>query len=272
MRSLRDIALIEEQRQAAGLAAVAPESRALAGGTVARGAPGTWYNSAVGLGLGARVSDAEIDELIAFHESHGVEPRIEVCPFADETLARGLASRGFVVRQFEMCFFRELDPASPARPLVETPAGLEIRAVDVRRDDEVRAHTMVAVSGFMPPGQPIAEEFLESCARALRHERTIGVGAWLDGRLVGAGAMEATPPSAGLFGLSVLAEYRRRGIQQALLAWRLNEAARRGCLIACIGSLPGAGTERNVRRMGFQLAYTKVALVRPGEGLTPVAG
>ena len=69
------------------------------------------------------------------------------------------------------------------------------------------------------------------------------------------------------FGLRVLPEFRRRGIQQALIAARLNYAAARGARLATIGSRPGAGTERNVRRMGFATAYTKPVMVRPGPGL-----
>jgi GNAT superfamily N-acetyltransferase len=84
--------------------------------------------------------------------------------------------------------------------------------------------------------------------------------------------MDVSPPAARFFGLSVLAHARRQGVQQAMLAWRISEAARRECVVACIGSLPGAGTERNVRRMGFAPAYTKVTLVRLGAGLAPVAG
>ena len=75
-----------------------------------------------------------------------------------------------------------------------------------------------------------------------------------------------------LFGLAVVPEYRRRGVQQALIAERLRLARDAGARVATIGSRPGHSTERNVRRMGFQTAYTKVSLVRPGAGLRPVIG
>ena len=39
---------------------------------------------------------------------------------------------------------------------------------------------------------------------------------------------------------------------------------------ATIGSLPGSPTERNVRRMGFHVAYVKPHLIRPGPGLKPI--
>jgi GNAT superfamily N-acetyltransferase len=90
--------------------------------------------------------------------------------------------------------------------------------------------------------------------------------------MVGAGSVEFAGELCALFGLSVLPEFRRRGIQQALIAARLNEARRRGAHLATISGRPGAATERNVMRMGFALAYTKVILVKPGPGLTPMVG
>lgn len=105
--------------------------------------------------------------------------------------------------------------------------------------------------------------------RAARHPRSVGVMAMLDGRCVGAGGMGLHDHVAALFGLSGIPEFRRRGIQQALIAQRLNIAAQMGRRLATIGSRPGASTERNVRRMGFQTAYVKPMVVRPGPGLAP---
>ncbi len=75
------------------------------------------------------------------------------------------------------------------------------------------------------------------------------------------------PKAAALFALAVLPAYRRRGVQQALIAARLRAAAEAGATVVTISALPGVATERNARRMGFQVAYTKVVLVRPGAGL-----
>ncbi len=272
MLDLREIARMEEARQARGLADVADESLAIAGGTIARGTPGTWFNSGVGMGLHGPVTPGDLDEMYEYHASRGIEPRLEVCPYAHATLLEGLGARGYIVRNFETVFWRALDPGEDVRTPVEPPPGLVVGAVDPGDEALTRAYARVAVSGFLPEGHAMASEFMASALRCLRHPRTIGVGAWLDGELVGAGAMDVSPPAAGFFGLSVLAHARRKGVQQAMLAWRIREAARRGSVVACIGSLPGAGTERNVRRMGFAPAYTKVTLVRPGAGLAPVAG
>lgn len=263
---------MEECRQAEGIAEVAAESRRIAGGTMARDVPGTWFNYAVGLGLHGPVSDAEVGQLIEFYSERGIEPRVELCPFADDSLIGHLAAAGFVTRLFEMTFYRELDRTVVVTPGYSPPTGLSIRAVDKANDAEVLDFVTVTTSGFMPDVSPIPQEFLDPGIKSVKHPKSVAAAAWFDGRMIGGGAIFRSTEVAHLAGLSVLPEYRRRGIQQALIAWRLNEAARLGCRIATVGSRPDHGTERNVRRMGFSLAYTKVHMVKPGEGLAPMRG
>ena len=87
-----------------------------------------------------------------------------------------------------------------------------------------------------------------------------------DGEIIGAGKADVTEVVGGLFGLSVLPAWRRRGVQQALIVARLEALRERGCRWATISSEPGVATERNARRMGFELAYTKVDLRQLGGG------
>jgi hypothetical protein len=56
-------------------------------------------------------------------------------------------------------------------------------------------------------------------------------------------------------------------VQLALLVHRLERARALGCPLAVIGSKPGVATERNAARMGFRVAYTKVILRKPEQGL-----
>ena len=109
--SYLEIARLEERRQAQGTADVADESEAIAGGWMCFAGKGSWANQAIGLGLDGPVSDAQLDRLVAFFRERGVEPRVQVCPFVDATLVKGLGRRGFVVRQFENVLAREIAPA-----------------------------------------------------------------------------------------------------------------------------------------------------------------
>lgn len=269
---LVDIARREEKRVAVGLADVALESLAVGGGTACRGDPGTWVNSAVGMGLAGPVESSEIDRVIGWFEGAGIEPRFEVTPFADESLVSALGKRGFAVKLFENVFYRELKAGDVFETEYPAPEGLEIVPVDPRDAGLVREFAETVARGFAPPEVPAREVDVDLMMRCARHPRCTGVLARINGQAAGAGSLELFDGLAGLFGLSVLPKFRRRGIQQALLAFRLRRALEAGADLATISSRPGVATERNVRRMGFQVAYTKVILVRAGEGLATVVG
>ncbi len=283
MLPLAEIARLEERRQALGIGEVAPESRPFGrsgllpanhqrpdGGVLSRGLPGQWCNSAVGLGLDGPVAREDLEDMAEWYAGAGIEPRVELCPFAHPSLLEHLGAMGFVVKFFEMCFFRDLTDPRVDGLSTQPPPGVEIRLVDPADDEMVRTYARVAISGFFPEGVSPTEADCVIAERVPRHSRTRGVVAIADGRVVGAGAVEVVGEISALFGVTVLPEYRRRGIQTAMLAYRMRHAAERGAKIATIGSLPGGGTERNVRRMGFQVAYTRPAVVRPGPGLVSV--
>ena len=268
--ALADLARAEEARLAQGFSEIANESRPFASGIMARAAPGSWANAAVGGGLSGPVSLAQVDELIDFYTSHSIEPRIELCPFADKSLFQHLATRGFVLRNFENVLFRELSPGESFSTPATPPPGMVIRPIDPANEAEVQLHAETAMRGFLPDDFVIPDDMLEVSRRCARHPRICAILVELDGRTAAAGAIEYHNNVAALFGVTVLPFARRRGIQQAMIAWRLDFAARRGIRWATIGTRPGQATERNTRRMGFQVAYTKPTMVRPGPGLEPV--
>lgn len=265
------VAQLEEWRQARGLADIAPEYCMVAGGCAARGAPGTWINNSVGIGLNGPVDPTEIDLLVRWFEEVSIEPRVELSPYADPSALRALSARGFVIRDWENVLYRELHPSVPVIPVQTPPADLTIAVLDPSDSSAVREYAMVSMSGFLPPETMPSDAEIELAERWARHPRTVCVTGSLEGQVVGAGAASVDETIVALGGLSVLPHARRRGVQQALIAARLNIACKRGATLATIGSRPGAPTERNVRRMGFTLAYTKAIIVKPGPGLVPNA-
>jgi GNAT superfamily N-acetyltransferase len=91
----------------------------------------------------------------------------------------------------------------------------------------------------------------------------------VDGVPAGAAMVAIAPDNAavrgaGLFGTSVLPEFRCRGIQQLLMFERLRLARERGAAIATIASIPGIPTERNAARLGFVLSYVEANMIKPG--------
>lgn len=277
MLDLAHVSRLEELRLRTGFSEVADCFEQIDTGVMAKGPAGSWVNSAVGLGFPPSPADltpiaasAVVQHLIDFYARDGIEPRIELSPYAHPALVRSLADHNFVVRVFENILARPLDPAEVVTPPFPAPITLEIRTIAPDDARAIREATLVITAGFAPPGTSPRPEDIEVWERCARHARTRLIAAYLDGRCVGAGSVEVSGEIAALFGLSIHVDHRRRGIQQALIAHRLRLAAQGGAKVATIGARPLVPTERNVRRMGFQIAYTKVILVRPAPGLTPV--
>jgi len=267
---LTDIARAEEARVALGVSEISDIAVPFAGGWMCRSAPGSWANGTFGAGIDQEVTARQVGELIDFYAQANIEPRVELCPFAHASLITELGNAGFIIKCFENVFYHPLNQSETIRAPFEAPADLVIRIVDRTNEADVERFTVASIGPFLPDGATITEGMLETTRRVARHPRCTCLMAELDGHVVSTGAMESHESIAALFALSVLKEYRRRGIQQAMMAWRLNEAARRGARFATIGARPGIGTERNARRMGFQVAYTKAILIKPREGLTGV--
>ena len=267
---LADIARAEEARIAVGVSEIADVAVPFAGGWMCRAAPGSWANGTFGAGLSADVSESDVRALIDFFTVAGIEPRVELCPLVHRSLTDALAKAGFVLRCFENVFFRPITPGEHITPPFAAPADLVIRVVHPADEQDVERFAQASLGPFIPEGKEITEGMLDTTRRVARHPRCTCLMAELDGRIVSTGALEFADRVAALFALSVLKDYRRRGIQQAMMAWRLNEAARRGAKFATIGARPGIATERNARRMGFQVAYTKAILVKPDPNLAPV--
>jgi GNAT superfamily N-acetyltransferase len=273
---LVELARLEERRLTIGLREIADHSVPLAGGVAARAEPGAWINCAVGMGFDGPVGGDAVSTLIAWYEQAGIEPRVELAPHADAMLVRHLADAGFVIRHFENVFVRWLSSQDAGVALPALPSGYRVDLVDPRDDASVTAAAEVVTKAFAGDLEEVPEHFVELNRRIARHPRTTTVAAFApNGRIVGAGALEVLSGPQGethgaCFSLAVDRAHRRRGLQQAMLAWRLRRAAECGAAFVTISARPGVATEGNARRAGFVVAYTKVILVRPGHGLVPV--
>lgn len=265
-----EVARLEEHRQAVGTAEISDESLELCGGVLCFSGVGSWSNQGCGLGLDGPVADQEIDQLVDFYVSRGVQPQLEVCPFADDSLLAGLSQRGFVLKEFEnvMALDTEaegFDERLRAGP--QLPDQVEFSWLDPADDDRVTEFIEVTGRGFHAQGERMSDNFVRVSQRMIQHARCDSFSATHDGLLVGGGSMECAGGISCLFAASVVPEFRRRGIQAELIRRRVDNARARGCRYVCIHSKPGIPTERNARRLGFQLAYSKVVVVMPGEGL-----
>jgi GNAT superfamily N-acetyltransferase len=273
MPAMFDLARREEGRLALALSEITPEHRlipdARGGGILCRGTPGSWANVGANLALAGPAPDDLADEILEWFASVGAEPRLEVTPAAHPSLLESLARRGWVLRLFENIFVRPLAAGQRTEPPFPLAPGVDIEPLDARRDADVLATAQAVSAGFAYPHPP-SDADIALGMNMLRHPRSRTFVARVHGEVVGAGSCEIYNDIAALFGVSVLPGHRRKGIQQSLMARRLDLAAAHGCTLATISSRPGVATESNACRLGFTLGYTKAVLVRPGPGLAPV--
>ena len=259
-----------ERGQAEAMVELAVDAQPVAGGWMTCGGKGAFVNKACGLGLEGPVPTGAAQDIVDFFQSRGVEPQVELCPFVHPSLLAALASMGFQLREFENVLFRPLLGGEDFRQTLPQgwPAGLEVTRVDAAGPRAVEAYVRLSSQGFFPEGTEMSEGFRASALLAPRLPHYDSFVARLDGQAVGAGGCASRAGLTALFGTSVLSEFRGRGIQQALIATRLERAAERGSLGATIVSHPCGATERNAARLGFRMAYTRAILIRPGQGLS----
>ena len=82
----------------------APDAATLerGGGLAVYGAPASPVNKMLGLGLGADVTDDDLDAVEQFYAERNCPAQIELCPLAASDLAARLTRRGYVLQTGEV--------------------------------------------------------------------------------------------------------------------------------------------------------------------------
>jgi GNAT superfamily N-acetyltransferase len=210
----------------------------------------------VGMGFDGSATPADLDRMEQFYRSHTAPSQIDVCPLTDPALSEMLKQRGYVMTELNNVLFRRLDGED--HPTV--PAGASIREGHA---GEAGAFAAIVVRSFFPDGgEP--EGFAEMIAPIYQAEGAILYVAEVDKVTVACAAGLIIPERriVALFGAGTLPDFRRRGLQTALLRRRMETARKAGCEYAVIVTLGGTTSMRNAQRLGFQVAYSKATLMR----------
>jgi ribosomal protein S18 acetylase RimI-like enzyme len=236
----------------------------IAGGFACFGEDGAPFNKVVGLGFGGAPTVGALDEIEVAYAARGAAVQVELTNLADPEIGLMLTSRGYRLVAFENVLGRALDGAEPF-----ADADIEVR---LGGDDELDVWVDVVTTGFASPdeqGVPAHEEFpREIVERAERDLVAAGARTYLalrDGIVAGGAGLRVTDGIAQLIGAATAPQHRRRGVQSALLATRLADAAKDGCDIAVVTTAPGSKSQQNVQRQGFHLLYTRAVLVKDTE-------
>lgn len=215
---------------------------------------------AIGLGREGPVSEADLDAVEHFFAERGAVPRINLFPFAHPSLVEELGRRCYRVEEFENALARPLS----SNDSFDLPAvGVEVRVVG---DREFEGLARVVARGFKSaaPEDALTEIDMAPARVSPFISGVTSYVASVDGTPVGGGSLAIHDGIATMFGDATLPEWRGRGVQTALLKARLERALRAGCDLAAAGSSPGSGSQRNMERLGFRVAYTQVMMVRDG--------
>jgi GNAT superfamily N-acetyltransferase len=233
----------------------------IGGGVASYAEPDSPINKVAGLGFAGTPDLAGVEDAYA---ERGAPIQAEVASLADRGVLDLLADRGYRLVSFENVLGRPLGDA--VEPVA--PPGVEVRPSG---DDEFDDWTRVVVDASLHPdeeGAPAHEEFPREILENAERD-TVGLVrrylARLDGVPAGGGSIRVTDRIAQFTGAATAPPFRRRGVQNALLAARLADATAAGCEIAVITVQPGSTSQHNAQRRGFALLYTRAILVKePG--------
>ena len=175
---------------------------------------------------------------------------------ADPGIMAALYARGYEAFEFTSVLYRPL--AKRGIPPLPAPPGLTVRLAGIS-ERERWAQTTAAGWGVTEP-----ESAMLAFGRIIAASEDVSpfLGE-LDGRMVATGALMAHEGVALLAGASTIPAARRRGVQAALLAARLEHAAELGCDLAMMGAQSGSSSQRNAERTGFRIAYTRIKWRKP---------
>jgi GNAT superfamily N-acetyltransferase len=226
----------------------------IAGGTMCFSGKDSPVGRAHGLGFFNPIGEAILDHVEDFYRSRGVPAQIDVCPYNHPSLLDLLKTRGYAIQEFNTVLgryvYRDED--------FSIPAGVTVRAP---RTDEIQKISEIVDRGF-GDGKPMGYAWLFEIWLDTADNMTLV--AEVDGQIVGgaSGLIVKDHNMAAFFGASTLPEFRKRGVQTALLRKRLEMAREAGCDLAVTLTMPGTASQRNAERAGFRVAFTKAVAVK----------
>lgn len=236
----------------------------IGGGIASFAEPDSPYNKVAGVGFAGVPDAAEWQAVEAAFAERGAPTSVELAHLADPGIAPLLSDRGYRLEGFENVLGYDLSAApEPLRP-----AGIEVRRSGPEEFEDWLAVVVEATLHQDSEGIPWLEEFPRSILEnAQRDSAAAGLTRYValrDGVIAGGAELTLAGGIAQFAGAATAPEHRRRGVQSALLAARLVDAAAAGCEVAVITTQPGSKSQQNSQRRGFDLLYTRATLVRSG--------
>ena len=235
--------------------------REIGSGVAVSAGPGWPFSKVAGLGF-EPIEASELDSVESMYAERATPVRVELPSLANPEIGAALTRRGYVLEGFENVLGLSLPSEAAA-----------VGGVVVTRIEEHESANWLDVLGrsFSQPdvyeGSSVEEPVDRAALQAIFEQigGTTGFVRYMGRReaeVVGAAGMRMAEGVAQLCGAATLPEHRRRGVQTALLRFRIADAARAGCDIAVVTTQPGSVSQQNAQRQGFEMLYTRAVLVR----------
>jgi GNAT superfamily N-acetyltransferase len=202
-----------------------------------------------GLGIFEELSHATLDKIESFFLDRGAPVLHEVSPFAGVSALEMLCARAY----------RPVELSNVLCQPVAQPAAIDQSSVTVHvaGPEEAELWSQIGARGWTHDHPELADILLELGAVIAARDQTVCFLAEVDGKPGAAGVL-SIHEGVALFGGSATApEFRRRGLQTALLQERMRYAFHHQCDLAMMVAQPGSDSQRNAERRGFQVSYTR---------------
>jgi len=224
----------------------------------------TWdyplFYRVIGAGTLGPLDDRGIEAVVRHFAAKQRVPCVEVYPgiTAPELLA-ALGRAGFTDSGHGF----ESHVLETDRPIEVTVADVAVRRVGPA---EYRRFGELVRDGFdMAADAALGPFFVDLSVASLAAlgERGAGFIAAVDGEDAGTGQLVLTDRVAGCYSGSVIARFRGRGIQKAVIAARVREGLARGRRIFISQTDPDSPSGHNLRDLGFRALYRATWFTRP---------
>ncbi|NJN81279.1 MAG: GNAT family N-acetyltransferase [Caldilineaceae bacterium] len=218
---------------------------------------GSPINRVYGLGMTGAIRGSDLEQAELFYRERGLASQVDLCPLAHPSLLQSLRARDYRLLSFKQTWFRwlheQVDAPAP-------PGHIRVESIGPEADESLRLRWARTVSSGDHATVDSPEIDIETALPvAFKGDSTCFL-AWIGDEPVGAAALTIHAGAAVCFSAFVRPALRRMGVQSALLHARIQFAVGAGCDLAMVQTSPDSPSLGNVRRFGFQIAYTKAMM------------
>ncbi|MDF2723200.1 MAG: N-acetyltransferase [Paenibacillus sp.] len=191
-----------------------------------------------------------LSEVIHFYRERNRAFQFDINPVdVNPELLREIAKNGLCQTSFHSVLY-----GLPNRELPKLPANISIREIEHTADFDLYAgiHCLGA-------GMDIVHKrhFVNNNIGLFNRQGWKLFLAFWDDQPAAVASMYIKNNIASFTLAATAPEYRRKGLQTALLLWRMHEAYKRNCELVVAQASCGSSSQHNMERVGMQIAWTR---------------